>query len=357
MTQIGQKDIPTFGKSGRRPKYQAGKMIVRVKEDALQPALAQAAARAARSARLQLPEVVSGPLKYLRTNAGLKDVAPVFSTGKRSLSRIRGPASRQNAGILSSVADAPVKTLSGISVLSLDDAKLSAPLLRTLQSSDVFEYVERVPNRWLSATPDPMQNRQWGLRATNWFQAERPSARRINVGVIDSGIDSGHPDLDDAVDHYEPFRLRRTDIIGHGTHVAGIIAAATNNGMGISGVARCRLKVWKVFPDEPDEYDDFPLDMDRYLQALEQAVSARCKVVNLSLGGPGDSQTERILLRRLEDAGIVVAAAMGNDYERGNATEYPAGYESTIGVGSLAQNLRRSKFSSTGDHIDVSAPG
>ena len=97
--------------------------------------------------------------------------------------------------------------------------------------------------------------------------------------------------------------------------------------------------------------------MDRYLQALEQVVAARCKVVNLSLGGPGDSLTERLVLERLKSEGIVVVAAMGNAYEDGNPTEYPAAYDSTIGVGSLAQNLRRSRFSSTGGHIDVTAPG
>src|SRR5206468_2630459 len=81
------------------------------------------------------------------------------------------------------------------------------------------------------------------------------------------------------------------------------------------------------------------------------------RVVNLSIGGRAHSLTEELLFRRLADAGVTVVAAMGNEYLRGNPTSYPAAYSSVLSVGSVAETLSRSAFSSTGKHIDLVAPG
>ncbi|MCA1673566.1 MAG: S8 family serine peptidase, partial [Actinobacteria bacterium] len=81
------------------------------------------------------------------------------------------------------------------------------------------------------------------------------------------------------------------------------------------------------------------------------------RVLNLSLGGTASSRTEELLFGRLQRAGIVVVAAMGNDFKLGNPTEYPAAYEGVLSVGSVDETRGRSSFSNTGDHIDVAAPG
>jgi subtilisin family serine protease len=79
--------------------------------------------------------------------------------------------------------------------------------------------------------------------------------------------------------------------------------------------------------------------------------------LNLSIGGTASSETEQLLFRRLEAAGVAVVAAMGNDYQAGNSTEYPAAYATVFAVGAVAENGRRSSFSNTGQHIALVAPG
>lgn len=77
----------------------------------------------------------------------------------------------------------------------------------------------------------------------------------------------------------------------------------------------------------------------------------------MSLGGPHSSRPEQILIRRLLDRGVVVVAAMGNEYREGNPIEYPAAYDGVLAVGAIAENRERSDFSNTGAHIGICAPG
>jgi subtilisin family serine protease len=81
------------------------------------------------------------------------------------------------------------------------------------------------------------------------------------------------------------------------------------------------------------------------------------RVVNLSIGGTAYEQTEATLFRLLNDEGINVVTAMGNDFERGNPPEYPAAHAGSIAVGAINETSRRAYFSNTGDHIALSAPG
>jgi subtilisin family serine protease len=204
-----------------------------------------------------------------------------------------------------------------------------------------------------------MQNLQWGLRAINWFNANRPDARAVRVGVLDTGIDLTHPDLKGlvAADRYFHEGTSARDLLGHGTHVCGIIAAVVNNDTGIAGVARCKLTVWKIFGDQPADDGEFYVEGDAYLRALGAARDAGVRVMNLSIGGTASSRTEQLLFARLESAGVTVAAAMGNEYQEGNPTEYPGAYRGVLAVGAVAESLRRSVFSNTGRHIGLVAPG
>jgi subtilisin family serine protease len=81
------------------------------------------------------------------------------------------------------------------------------------------------------------------------------------------------------------------------------------------------------------------------------------RVVNLSIGGTASDQTEALLFKLLNDDGINVVAAMGNEFEDGDPTEYPAAYDGTIAVGAINEANRRAFFSNTGAHIALSAPG
>jgi subtilisin family serine protease len=201
-----------------------------------------------------------------------------------------------------------------------------------------------------------MENLQWGLRAIGWFAATKPDASHLTVGILDTGIDRNHPDLAGVKVNYEHPGTRAEDIVGHGTHVAGIVAAETNNGVGIAGVASCALHSWKVFGDKPYE-GEYYVDPDLFPDALRAASVSGLSVVNMSLGGSQSSRAEQLLIRRLVDRGVVVVAAMGNEYEEGNPTEYPAAYDGVLAVGAIAENRQRSYFSNTGRHIGICAPG
>ncbi|HEU4382638.1 MAG TPA: S8 family serine peptidase [Anaeromyxobacteraceae bacterium] len=304
------------------------------------------------AAAMALPPAVADPLDWLRRNAGLREVVPLFA-GKPPRAAA-APAHRVAAA--ASVLKAEEESLAGFAVVRLDPKKSLAAVLRKLEGAKGIALAEAMPARWAQAEPDPFLNRQWGLRAIRWFQARRPDAGALAVAVVDTGVDQDHPDLLGVVRAYHHRGLKATDVIGHGTHVSGVIAALVDNDQGIAGVARTRLEVWKVFPDEPEQ-GDFYVDGERYLQALNAVRRSGARVLNLSLGGPQRSETEAILFRQLDAAGVVVAAAMGNAGDQGNPTMYPAAYPGVLAVGAVGESLRRASFSNTGRHIGLSAPG
>src|SRR5438270_2280355 len=291
-----------------------GQVVVRVHSAALQAS----------------PAAVSEPFDWLR-EAGAHRVEPLF--------------------------DSEDDELRGMTLVELAQP-VSAELLRRVESSPAIAFAEPMPARWLSAAAaaDPRRNRQWGLRAIRWFESARPVPGDVTVAICDTGVDEAHPDLDGAVASYDHGGAGATDIVGHGTHVSGIIAARPNNDAGIVGVAGCRLAMWKVFPDEPVQ-GNFYVEGTTFLRALNAIATSGAKVLNLSLGGTESSQAEQLLFDRLERAGVTVVAAMGNEYANGNPTEYPAAYEHVLAVGAAAETDLRSPFSNTGKHIGLAAPG
>jgi Subtilase family len=248
-----------------------------------------------------------------------------------------------------------------MTIVWVDDSAVSPQLLRTVESSPAVAFAERMPARWLSSgqEADPRHNRQWGLRAIRWFDTEVPDSAEVTVAICDTGVDESHPDLAGVVASYDHEGATATDIVGHGTHVSGIVAARTDDAAGVVGVARCRVAMWKVFPDEP-MVGNFYVDGSRFLRALNAVATSGAKVLkvlNLSLGGTQSSQAEQLLFDRLERAGVTVVAAMGNEHDHGNPVEYPAAYEHVLAVGAVAETNRRSPFSNTGAHIGLAAPG
>ena len=351
-----REDNPTFGRPDKPRDHVPGKVVVRVWPEALRPHVSAPRLMISTAGAERVPESVAGPLDYLRRNAGLKAIEPLFSARRPQLARRAGslkPAERHRLAVATSVADVEADERAGFAVLSLPEKRVGADLLERIAASPAFELAERLPARWLEATADPKVNLQWGLRAIRYFDADRPPAKSIKVGIIDTGIDTAHPDLPDP-DLYRHSGFRARDLVGHGTHVAGVIAAKTNNNVGIAGIADCKLAIWKVFPDDPNNPY---LDSESYLRALGEVADEGVAVVNLSIGGGAYSNTEAALFAAAVNAGVTFVAAMGNEYEEGNPTSYPAAYDDVISVGSIAENMRRSSFSNTGRHIDLSAPG
>jgi Subtilase family len=337
--------------------FVAGKIHVRFKSGAAKLPLTRGLARAALRAAV---DVVDGPLRYLRDNHGMTDMKQTFATAS---SGERGPR-RLAKGLRASVKERLARPkLAGFTTLTLDPKSVTAQLLKRLKNDPDIDVAERVPNRWLlakkpKAASDPQLNLQWGLMAINWNIANRPDASGVHVAVIDSGIDANHPDLAGAIASYTHTGNSDRDYIGHGSHVAGIIAAVANNGQGIAGVSNARIHAFKMFDDPKPGNKDTPYNDENYMSALAAVLeSPDISMINLSLGGTAASQTEEAVMKELILAGKLVVAAMGNEFDDGNAANYPAAYADVLAVGAVDDALRQAYFSNTGKHIGLVAPG
>jgi subtilisin family serine protease len=191
------------------------------------------------------------------------------------------------------------------------------------------------------------------------------AAANVTIAVVDTGADVTAPDLSAKTPQAYSVRRRDGDVAdanGHGTFVAALAAGSSTNGDGIAGVAgEARLMV--VQAGSPS--GSFT-DVDE-AAAIVYAVDHGARIVNLSLGGPGTSTVERRAVDYAFSRGVLLVAAVGNGYLRGNPVEYPAallqpvGSRGEGGVGlSVAASGRdglRAGFSATGSHLSLAAPG
>jgi subtilisin family serine protease len=155
------------------------------------------------------------------------------------------------------------------------------------------------------------------------------------------------------------------DDLGHGTHIAGIIAAVSGNSIGISGVSnRIKILPLKVYTasEENSVGGAAPVQKqesisDRVAKALDYAVLRKVDVINLSLGWPLVNNSEKVknALKNALDHDILVVAGAGND--RHEAQIYPCALEGVVCVGSVDIDGQVSRFSNFGGHVDVVAPG
>jgi hypothetical protein len=348
-----------FQRPEETDEYLPGVLMIRCNEDVVLNAPLVAAVGVTALRAMKLPEAVNLP--FAAHEKDIREVVPVFSrlTGGRSLSVAPTTVA---ASFATSVQDSENEDLAGINMLRISSKADLERIRKDLARTPGIEYVHRVPRRWLAAahtkTNDPLFARQWGLRAIGWHHHLPLDVSAVRVAVLDTGIDMTHVEFLNKVSSYTHDNVRHLDIVGHGTHVSGIIAAATNNAAGIAGICKCDLNIWKIFGDMADPYDgQFYVDPILYQRALNAARNSGMQVMNLSIGGTAHSPTEELLFRRLIDSGCTVVAAMGNDFQKGNPIEYPAAYPDVIAVGAVDRNLRRAPFSCTGEHISLCAPG
>lgn len=268
--------------------------------------------------------------------------------------------------------DQAVSTARGLVSIKVDprvSAEQLAAHLQSLGDEVEYAYVPAIKYACAAGRPaskkkrrprkinDALSARQWGHAAIRIREARVKvgfvEANEVIVAVLDSGIDKTHPDLDGAIHSYINFLTNEDDrdYSGHGTHVAGIIAAEMNNRIGIAGVCAARIMALKGLPKRGNRWN-----AAAYYRALAHPITAGAKVLNLSLGG-GLDPGERDIITDLIDAGITVVAAMGNEYEAGNPISYPAAYDGVIAIGASDEMDRRASFSCTGPHISLVAPG
>jgi thermitase len=179
-------------------------------------------------------------------------------------------------------------------------------------------------------------------------------SRDVRVAVIDTGVAVGHPDLAASVvatANAVTGGTNVTDNLGHGTAVAGVVAAVTNNGVGMAGAGwRTSLIAIKVADEDGYIYPDAAA------VGVRRAVALGADVVNLSLGA---ARRYPVLDRAIADAqaaGVLVVASAGNEARNGNPTIYPAATPGVVAVGAVG-NGGRAAFSSYGRWVDVAAPG
>jgi hypothetical protein len=186
---------------------------------------------------------------------------------------------------------------------------------------------------------DPYFKLQTGLQALHIESAHRvATGRNIKIAVIDTGVDAKHPDLDGQI------ALEKNFVAGspgkldlHGTAVAGIIAAIANNQQGIVGIAPdaklLALKAcWPTGPLKPEATcDSLTLSL-----ALNEAISQKADIINLSLIGPNDPLVERLVNKALDDGIIVVASSQQT---KDGETAFPSSIARVIAVRSAADAI------------------
>lgn len=244
-------------------------------------------------------------------------------------------------------------------VFALADADRRAEALRALAAHPRVTLAAPVSRFRTLATPaawnDPYAGLQPGLVDLGVAEAQRwATGRGVRVAIVDTGVDLGHPDLIGHVAEARDFVARGAEKFStdpHGTAVAGIIGAGTNNGLGIAGVAPGAelLALRACWPDPPRARSS-ACDTYTLARALDFALRARPRVVNLSLGGPEDALIAR-LLTRAEELGIVVVAAQ----DESGRDPFPASLPTVLGVRSAGP--ARPETDLTRGAAAVEAPG
>lgn len=175
----------------------------------------------------------------------------------------------------------------------------------------------------------------------------------VKIAVVDTGVQLDHPELQPKLVPGYDFvnnSPQPMDGNGHGTHVAGIAAAATNNGFGIAGV--CPLA--SIMPIRSLD-DTGSGELMNVVRGIVYAAQQGAQVINLSLGSPAASSSLQSAIQYAWDRGAVIVAAAGN--AGSSLPSYPANYPNVIAVGSTNEREEKSAFSNYGRWVDVAAPG
>jgi hypothetical protein len=241
---------------------------------------------------------------------------------------------------------------------------------RELRAIPGVAWVERDRVRRVSFVPtDPLAPRQWYAAANRAYDAweSPPPLAPVRVAVIDSGIDLGHPDLEGRIAAAKSFvGGTAQDTRGHGTIVAGIIAAELDNATGIAGLApSAELLVAKVVAPSGT------ISVQAESRAIRWAVDNGARVLNISLGGlrdprnPGRDTYSRLEKEAIDYAvkhGAVIVAAVGNSDQAPHTpwrfASYPAALPHVLGVSALTRGGASPVFSNRDAvYNDVAAPG
>lgn len=234
--------------------------------------------------------------------------------------------------------------------------------IKTLSQLPFVAYAERDQLVQINSIPnDPYFGYQWNFDQSNDADIDAPEAWSINtatkyvrIAILDTGVEQTHTEFKGKLKKGSNFTSADTtqwnDGQGHGTHVAGIAAAKTDNGTGVAGVCwgNCLITPIKVLTDDGWGFYSW------IAQGIYYAAQNYVKVINLSLGSATDSQTLHDAIQYAYNKGVTIVAAAGND---GGAVLYPAAYPETIAVAATDDSDNIPGWSNQGSQIDLAAPG
>ena len=199
---------------------------------------------------------------------------------------------------------------------------------------------------------------EWNLKTINMDSIDNADYKEsskhlepIKVAIIDSGIDYTS-DIDvycrkNFIPNEDNISVVYEDLCGHGTSVAGIIAAKDNN----DGATGINSNVQLYSARELDANCSAPVS--RVVEAIQWAIDKHVNIINISFGTTEDSEDLHAVIKEAEEAGILVIAAAGNN----GTVEYPAAYDEVMSVGSVNSKGIVSDFSATGEELEIVAPG
>ena len=285
------------------------------------------------------------------------------------------------------------KNFAQIFVVKFEKDKTSSEVFANLKDAPEFAYVEKSKTYEIEFTPnDELYSSQWGLEQINIESAWEHTIgdTSIIIGLIDTGVDFAHPDLqrkfklnageiglddngndkrynqidDDNngyVDDYVGWNFLTSDDFpngnnnpsddqGHGTFVAGIIGASTNNSIGVAGVnPNARVFVAKAF-----DSDGYGKEED-VAAAMLYLANNGARIINMSFGDYTYSQTMRDVIDYVTSLGVVLVGSAGNSSS--SSPHYPSSFENVISVGANTQGEDLASFSNYGNSLDLLAPG
>lgn len=262
-------------------------------------------------------------------------------------------------------------------ILSVDSGGAAEELAFEISSVDgVVSVSSENRVRTLFTPDDPGTTYQWALDTVDAYEAwdVTMGTHDVVVAVLDTGIDWNHPDLaanmwtnedgyhgynivddnwfpmDDNIHGYDASDDWVANLYTyHGTHVAGIIGAVTDNALGMAGLAQVRLMAVKVMNESGEGTDGM------VASGIRWAVDHGADIVTMSLGVEGASTTLVNAVNYARNNDVVMIAAAGNDGT--SVVSYPAAYPQVIAVGATDDTDRRASFSNYGTNLDIVAPG
>lgn len=268
----------------------------------------------------------------------------------------------------SAEARAAIARLGGRVVVDLDEVDAVAITLprraaALLERSRAIEFVEDDTIQRQMAVSDPSgppyelgQQVPYGIKMVQADQVSDSAAGNRTVCIIDSGIDGSHPDHAGNLlsgENLTTSGVWNSDESGHGTHVAGTVAAVNQPNIGVVGVLpnkKVNLYIAKVF-DASGSTSSSTIAK----AMLRCRKNGNADVISMSLGGAGAGRLQQIVVTFLANRNILLLAAAGNGGT--NAYSYPASYAEVMSVAAVDINMAHASFSQFNDQVEIAAPG